>query len=73
MAAYVNNTGDNVSKPLTIGGGTYARETINSVAFGMGFPGQDELAHQANERISVKNLELGLAIYLEALMRVGDL
>ena len=73
MQAYVNNTGDTVSKPITIGGGTYARETKNSVAFGMGFPGQDELAHQANERISVKNLELGLAIYLEALMRVGEL
>ncbi len=73
MKAYVNNTGDNVSKPLTIGGGTYARETINSVAFGMGFPNQEELAHQANERIPVKNLELGLAIYLEALMLIGEL
>ena len=73
MKAYVNNTGDTTSKPLTIGGGTYARETINSVAFGMGFPGQDELAHQANERISVKNLELGLAIYLEALKNLGEL
>ena len=43
------------------------------VAFGMGFPDEEELAHQINEVLSVESLEKGLAIYLEALNLLGDL
>jgi succinyl-diaminopimelate desuccinylase len=46
MEAYQSETGDYVSKPLAIGGGTYARDSKNSVAFGMQFPGIDSKMHE---------------------------
>jgi succinyl-diaminopimelate desuccinylase len=73
LNSYQEETGDYESKPMTIGGGTYARNTVNSVAFGMGFPYEEELAHQINEVLSVESLEKGLAIYLEALNLLGEL
>lgn len=73
MKAYQDISGDYSSKPMTIGGGTYARNTINSVAFGMCFPYEEELAHQVNEVLSIDTLEKGLAIYLEALHLLGNL
>ena len=73
LKAYQDITEDYDSKPMTIGGGTYARNTINSVAFGMCFPYEEELAHQVNEVLSLYSLEKGLAIYLEAIHLLGDL
>ena len=43
------------AKPFAIGGGTYARHLKEGVAFGMMFPGEPELAHQANENIDLSN------------------
>jgi succinyl-diaminopimelate desuccinylase len=73
LKAYQDISGDLETKPMTIGGGTYARGTINSVAFGMCFPNEEELAHQVNEVLSVDSLETGLAIYLEAIHLLGGL
>lgn len=73
LKAYQDISKDYKSRPMTIGGGTYARNTINSVAFGMCFPDEEELAHQINEVLSVESLEKGLAIYLEALHLLGGL
>jgi len=73
LKAYQDISGDYDTKPMTIGGGTYARNTINSVAFGMCFPDEEELAHQINEVLSIDSLEKGLAIYLKALHLLGDL
>lgn len=73
LKSYQDISKDYESKPMTIGGGTYARNTINSVAFGMGFPNEEELAHQVNEVLSIESLEKGIAIYLEALNLLGDL
>lgn len=73
LKAYQDITQDYDSKPMTIGGGTYARNTVNSVAYGMCFPNEEELAHQINEVLSIDSLEKGLAIYLEALHLLGDL
>jgi len=73
MKAYQDITKDYDSKPMTIGGGTYARNTINSVAFGMCFPNEEELAHQINEVLSVESLEKGLAVYLKAIHLLGAL
>ena len=73
LKAYQDISGDLETKPMTIGGGTYARNTITSVAFGMSFPGDEELAHQVNEVLSVDTLEKGLAIYLEAIHLLGGL
>jgi succinyl-diaminopimelate desuccinylase len=73
LKAYQDISGDLETMPMTIGGGTYARGTINSVAFGMCFPNEEELAHQVNEVLSVDSLEKGLAIYLEAIHLLGGL
>lgn len=60
------------TKPLCIGGGTYARSMPNSVAFGPVFPNQAELAHCPDEYISVDDLILISKIYAEALRRLAE-
>ena len=67
MEIYRKQTGDVEAKPLVIGGGTYARAADNIVAFGMTFPGEEEVAHQKNESISVDSLVKAAAIYAEAI------
>ena len=66
MDIYAKHTGDTESKPLVIGGGTYARAMDNIVAFGARFPNETELGHQKNERISIDNLMKLAKIYAEA-------
>lgn len=68
---YAKVTGDHL-EPITIGGGTYARALKNAVAFGPLFPGQEELAHQPDERISLEDLERITRIYAEALRRLAE-
>lgn len=63
---------DDATKPLCVGGGTYARSMPNSVAFGPVFPGQAELAHCPDEYISVDDLMLNAKIYAEALRRLVE-
>ncbi|MDR2132654.1 MAG: dipeptidase PepV [Clostridiales Family XIII bacterium] len=67
MAVYRGHTGDAESKPLVIGGGTYARAAKNIVAFGPSFPGDPELAHQKDEYISEENLIRLAKIYADAI------
>ena len=71
MEVYREQTGDREARPLVIGGGTYARAADNIVAFGMTFPGEEELAHQKNECISVESLLKAAAIYAEAIHRLS--
>ena len=59
------------TKPFSIGGGTYAKEMPNTVAFGPLFPGREELAHQADEYISIDDLVLNAKIYAEAIYRLA--
>ena len=62
MGVYNAITGEN-AKPFAIGGGTYARHLKEGVAFGMLFPGELELEHQANESIDVENFVRAARIY----------
>lgn len=71
MSIYRKHTGDEESLPLIIGGGTYARAMDNIVAFGARFPGEPELAHQKNEKISIKNLVKLTEIYAEAIYELA--
>jgi succinyl-diaminopimelate desuccinylase len=68
LGAYESVTGEH-AEPVSIGGGTYCRFMPNSVSFGPVFPGQPELAHQANERIRLEDLRKCAHIYTEALLR----
>lgn len=67
MGAYQKVTDDKYSVPLAIGGATYARAIPNAVAFGPLFPDEEELAHEANECISIENFKRITLIYIEAL------
>lgn len=59
------------SKPLSTGGGTYARVMKKGVAFGMLFPGEPDVAHQADEFVIVENLVKAAAIYAEAIVKLA--
>lgn len=73
MEVYIKHTGDKDSRPLVIGGGTYARAMKNIVAFGAMFPGEPDLCHQRNEYISVDNLMKLTEIYAEAAYKLSQL
>lgn len=67
MAVYNGVTGEQ-AKPFAIGGGTYARHLKEGVAYGMLFPGDLELEHQANESIDLKNYAKAARIYAYAIV-----
>lgn len=66
LSAYREESGD-FSEPLAIGGGTYARAMDNIIAFGPNFPGEENREHQADEYITLENLERLRRIYRRAL------
>lgn len=66
LKVYREATGDSGSMPLHIGGGTYAKELPNCVAFGAVFPGQDTHMHEPNERYPVADFERLIDIYTRA-------
>ena len=69
-AVYREVTGDDLP-PLAVGGGTYSRVFNNFVAFGPKFPHQEQLAHQADEYISIDDLLLMTVIYAEAIWQLA--
>jgi succinyl-diaminopimelate desuccinylase len=71
MDVYKKQSGDHDSKPLVIGGGTYARAMDNVVAYGAMFPGDEDLMHQKNECVSIDNLMKMTRIYAEAIYRLA--
>ncbi|MDI6601054.1 MAG: dipeptidase PepV [Thermoanaerobacteraceae bacterium] len=56
---------------LAIGGGTYAKEMKNMVAFGPNFPGQQELDHQTDEYIAIDHLVELAKIYGNAIYELA--
>lgn len=70
LEVYRKYSGD-FRKPLTTGGGTYARVMQKGVAFGMLFPGESDVAHQANEFVMVEKLVKAAAIYAEAIVKLA--
>ena len=72
MKAYQEESGDYETQPMTSGGGTYAKEADNVVAFGMELPGWDSLMHAPGERVQRSNLVKSMAIYARAIKELGD-
>lgn len=70
MNVYKEYTGDE-TEAMTIGGGTYARSAKNLVAFGCGFPGKPELAHQKDECIEISELILSTKIFAAAIYELA--
>ncbi|HZJ89400.1 MAG TPA: Sapep family Mn(2+)-dependent dipeptidase [Bacilli bacterium] len=71
MSAYQDETGDLTSKPLAIGGGTYAKECPNTVAFGSSFPERRGDIHAPNEYIALEDLKIQISMYARAIYYLG--
>jgi succinyl-diaminopimelate desuccinylase len=67
---YKEQTGQEATL-LAIGGGTYAKEMPNTVAFGPLFPGKPDLLHKANEYIEIEDLILNAKIYAHAIYELA--
>ena len=73
MKAYQEETGDLTSKPLAIGGGTYARESKNSVAFGAQFINRDYRMHGHDEFFPLSDFYDNMQIYAHAIDLISQL
>lgn len=73
VQAYREETGDMESQPMAIGGGTYARESRNSVAFGAQFVGRDYRMHGNDEFFPLSDFYDNMPIYAHAVDKVIQL
>lgn len=71
MDIYKEITGDVDAQPVAIGGGTYAREVTNGVAFGALLSSQENNMHQKNEYLEIDKIDTWLKIYVEAIYRLA--
>ncbi len=71
LNSYREETGDLKSEPLAIGGGTYAKEADNVVAFGMQFPGWESNMHSPSEAVRKDDLFKGMSVYARAIVDLG--
>lgn len=73
VSAYREVTQDMETKPMVIGGGTYAKGIKNTIAFGCEFPKQDRHIHDVNEFITIDELLLQTEIYVCAILKLLEL
>ena len=59
------------SKPLSMGGGTYARELTNAVAFGTVREGEESMCHMPDESISIEDIRFNTNCMAEAIRRLA--
>lgn len=67
LRVYREVTGDRKSRPLHLGGGTYAKELPNCVGFGAVFPGMETHMHEPDEFYPVEELYKLTEIYYRAI------
>ncbi len=71
VSAYQSVTGDTETKPMTMGGGTYAKGIKNTIAFGGGFPDAENChMHDANEFIVIEDLLKQTEVYVQAILNI---
>lgn len=70
LKVYRKHTND-MTEPITIGGGTFARALPNSVAFGPHFLEKPTYIHQKNEFIDLDDFFMAIMIYTEALYELA--
>lgn len=58
-------------KTIAIGGGTYARVLREGVAFGALFPDEEDIAHQADEYVSLDSLHKSMRIFARAIVKLA--
>jgi len=72
LSSYIEETGDKEAVPLAIGGGTYARESKNSVAFGSQFPNRDYRMHGDDEFFPLSDFYDTMQIYAHAIDKISE-
>lgn len=72
MKAYKKETWKFFDKPLAIGGGTYAKEAKNTIAFGASFKGHEGNMHSPDEYIYLADFYKDIAIYARAIYMLGN-
>lgn len=72
LSAYHEVTGRE-KKAVAIGGGTYARNLQEGVAFGATFPEDPDVAHQADEYVNLDSLTQSLKIFAGAIIRLAGM
>lgn len=70
LGVYNEQTGEN-REAIAIGGGTYAKEIPNILAFGPIFPGKPDLDHQVNEYIEIDDLIMNAKIYAHSIYELA--
>ncbi len=70
LKIYSRHSGEE-AKPMFTGGGTYAKELDNAVAFGPTFPGQMTHIHDADERLTVNEFIKMYEIYYDAIKELS--
>lgn len=70
LRAYGDVTGKE-AYAFAIGGGTYSRCMPNTVAFGLTFPGDDDVAHMPDECFELDKLMLSVKILAHAIVELG--
>lgn len=73
MKSYKRTTWKLFDKPMAIGGGTYAKEAPNCVAYGSAFAGHPGDIHSPNEYIYLDDLYKQIYIYADAIYSLGKL
>lgn len=71
LKAYRAETND-MSKPLTTGGGTYAKHAPNTVAFGALFPHAVSTMHEPDEYMNLDDFFMASVIYAHAIRLLGE-
>ena len=73
MKSYKRTTFKLFDKPMAIGGGTYAKEAPNCVAYGSAFKGHPGDIHSPNEYIYLDDFFRQIYIYADAIASLGAL
>ena len=73
LRVYQEETGDLDTPIIASGGGTYAKEADNVVAFGMEYPGHDPKMHGVNENTKKSYLFESMGIFAHAIIELGKL
>ena len=71
LKVYQEEYQDYDSKPLAIGGGTYAKEADNTIAFGMQLPDWDAKMHSPGEQLRKIDFYKGIEVYAHAIIELG--
>ena len=58
-------------KAVATGGGTYARNLKEGVAFGASFPDDPDVAHQADEHVNLDSLMQSMRIFAHAIINLA--